>query len=188
MSDKTYSTKHVFSPSRLAFYPVMLKGVYEASAAGWPDDAVEVSDEVWKVYAGAAHPPGMKFGADAKGQPTWVKLPPPPPPTLPEQAQALLAGTVLVASMSLPELNGEYPLHMGLQQQINGIVMSVNAGLGLPGGGDTFNWPDADNNARQWPAKQFLEFGQKVMYFVYSCDQVSKGHSLSLPSRSFTLS
>lgn len=126
-------------------------------------------------------------------QPRWTydghALAPPAPPTLtlPQQADALLAGPVTVQCASLPALNGTYPIDVTTQGQITDIASAINAGLGLPGGGDTFNWPDTTGAAHPWPAPQLTAFAKAVMNFVYACAQVVQGHSSTLPSSTIAI-
>lgn len=126
-------------------------------------------------------------------QPRWTydghAFTPPAPPalTLPQQARALLAGPVAVQCASVPALNGAYPIDATTQGQITGIASAINAGLGLPGGTDTFNWPDASGAAHPWPAPQFTAFAKAVMNFVYACAQVAQGHSTTLPSSTIAI-
>jgi len=71
-----------FSASRKAFFPADLRDDYEA-AGSWPDDAVEVSEQVWRAFV-AQPPEGKAIGAGDDGQPAWVDIPPQPEPTLDE--------------------------------------------------------------------------------------------------------
>jgi len=112
---------------------------------------------------------------------------PPPPPTLQQQAQALLAGPVTVQCASLPAIAGSYPIDATTQMQITGIAAAISAGLGLPGGGDTFNWPDAAGLPHPWPASQFTAYAKAVMNFVYAAAQVAQGHGTTLPSATIAL-
>jgi hypothetical protein len=113
--------------------------------------------------------------------------PPPPPPTLQEQAGALLGFPVAIVCTSVPALNGSYPIDPAAQMQITGIASAINAGLGLPGGGANFNWPDATGTPHAWPAAQFTEFAKAVMNFVYAAAQVAQGHGATLPSATLTI-
>ncbi len=122
-------------------------------------------------------------------EPRWtyngsVFAPPPlpPPPTLQQQAMALLGYPVTVTCSALPALDGAYPIDQATQMQITGIAAAISAGLGLPGGGATFNWPDVGGVAHPWPAPQFTEFAKAVMNYVYACAQVAQGHGTTLPT------
>ncbi|MEJ0019706.1 MAG: hypothetical protein WDN25_24770 [Acetobacteraceae bacterium] len=123
-------------------------------------------------------------------EPRWtydgsVFAPPPlpPPPTLQQQAMALLSQPVTVDCLALPALDGAYPIDQATQMQITGIAAAISAGLGLPGGGATFNWPDVVGVAHTWPAGQFTEFAKAVMNYVYACAQVAQGHGTTLPAQ-----
>ena len=52
---------------------------------------------------------------------------------------ALLGQPVTVNCPALPALDGVYPIDQASQMQITGIAAAISAGLGLPGGGATFN-------------------------------------------------
>ena len=71
--------------------------------------------------------------------------------------------------------------------QITGSAAAISAGLGLPGGGAAFNWPDATGAAHPWPAPQFTAYARAVMNFVYAAAQVAQGHGTTLPSATIAL-
>ncbi|ELM8658227.1 tail fiber assembly protein [Escherichia coli] len=50
-----------------------------------PDDATEISLDVYSEYAGIAWPEGKTLGADSSGMPSWVDA---PPPTHEEEVEA----------------------------------------------------------------------------------------------------
>lgn len=56
-----------------------------------------------------------------------------------QKAAALLAGPVTVVCASAPELSGNYSIADIYQKQANGVVAKINSGMGLPGGGTTFD-------------------------------------------------
>ncbi|MDU6416496.1 tail fiber assembly protein [Mixta calida] len=64
-----------FSPENNAFYPVALKDAYIA-AASLPQDLTAVSDAVFMHFSDIP-PEGKKRGADEKGHPAWIDIPPP---------------------------------------------------------------------------------------------------------------
>lgn len=119
----------------------------------------------------------------------WAFAPPadPPPPTLPEQAAALLTTPITVVSNSKSALNADYPNDDPTRSQIAAIMTKINAGNGLPGGGNTFNWPDVGGGARQWPGQQFADYAGQVADFIYQATQVQQGHSTTLPSTTLTI-
>ncbi|YCI81125.1 tail fiber assembly protein [Enterobacteriaceae bacterium] len=62
-----------FSSKNNAFYPVVLKQVYEA-AGNLPDDLVTVTNEVFEEYSGNP-PEGKKRGVGIDALPYWQDLP-----------------------------------------------------------------------------------------------------------------
>ncbi|HCF5744135.1 TPA: phage tail assembly chaperone [Pseudomonas aeruginosa] len=74
---------YIFSPSRVAFYPLSLRGEYDAVGA-WPADGVPVSAEDHARIL-LEQEAGRVICADKDGQPMTKE---PPPPT--EEAQAAI--------------------------------------------------------------------------------------------------
>lgn len=66
-----------FSASNAGFYDDERRSQYERGA-GWPVDAVEVTESERQEYL-QAPPAGKKLGEGDNGKPAWVT---PPPPTL----------------------------------------------------------------------------------------------------------
>lgn len=66
---------YVFSKTTLMFYPVELIDVYK-TAGTWPDDGIEVSEDVYNEFNG--NPPANKMRvAGADGLPAWADIPAP---------------------------------------------------------------------------------------------------------------
>ncbi|EIR3456466.1 DUF4376 domain-containing protein [Salmonella enterica] len=63
-----------YSPSNNAFYPDELKQVY-IDAGSFPDDTVEVDDDIWLQFAGNPQPEGKERAAGSDNQPCWVDIP-----------------------------------------------------------------------------------------------------------------
>lgn len=63
-----------FSAEKLQFFILKKQDGYEASGI-WPDDIKQVSDDVMETFSGTP-PSGMRLGADKKGNPAWVDIPP----------------------------------------------------------------------------------------------------------------
>ncbi|EDU1413426.1 DUF4376 domain-containing protein [Salmonella enterica] len=63
-----------YSPTQNTFYPDELKQVY-IDAGTFPDDTVEVSDDVWLEFAGNHPPEGKERAAGSDNQPCWVDIP-----------------------------------------------------------------------------------------------------------------
>jgi hypothetical protein len=147
-----------------------------AEVAATPLTDLFHADLVWVDASAVSPQPDPRWTYDGT---TFSAPPPPPPPTMPQQAMALLGQPVTVHCLALAALDGAYPIDQPTQMQITGIAAAISAGLGLPGGGATFNWPDAGSIAHPWPAAQFAK---AVMNYVYACAQVVQGHGTTLPS------
>ncbi|MDT7952826.1 MAG: hypothetical protein RQ966_15085 [Acetobacteraceae bacterium] len=78
MSD-TQPPAFLFSPSKIAFYPMAMRAAYEASNT-WPADGVPATDAMWRQFI--APPPSGKVLGAANGQPAWIDAPPPAAPTV----------------------------------------------------------------------------------------------------------
>ena len=61
-------------PVENAFYFFSDKNIFEA-AGTWPDNYIEVSDEVY-AHFNEQPPEGKMIGSDGKGNPCWVDTPP----------------------------------------------------------------------------------------------------------------
>ena len=66
---------YVYSAERDAFFPVVMRDVYE-SVGTWPADGVEVDDNCFKLFTDTP-PDGKIRGTTGNGQPAWVDIPPP---------------------------------------------------------------------------------------------------------------
>jgi hypothetical protein len=158
--------------------------MHDVYGVGLPADIVEVPLATWETYAGAP-PLGMMRGTDGTN-PIWTPVPT-PQPTLQQQAAAMMREPVTVTSTSNPALDGSYPLDPTTQQQITSIASAINAGMGLPGGQTTFNWPDASNNSHAWDATSFIAYAKGLLDFLYSCSQVAQGRATTLPAQTITI-
>lgn len=77
---------YFYSASKNAFYPEILKGRYEENA-GWPDDAVAVSEEIFNRFLNTP-PEGKCRVAGDDGLPSWGNI---PLPTVEENIAAVTA-------------------------------------------------------------------------------------------------
>jgi len=99
------------------------------------------------------------------------------------QLLALMEGNLWVECTSNTDLNGVYSIASDRRSNITGIATSINAGLGLPGGGATFNYPDATGVPHPWPADKFIAFAKVVMDYVYALSQNAGGNPVPLPDQ-----
>lgn len=73
-----------YVPPCAGFWPLNERDLYPNT---FPDTGVEVDEATKEQYSGAA-PEGKRLGADKKGKPAWIDIPPPPKEQLIEQAEA----------------------------------------------------------------------------------------------------
>ncbi|EFH1753563.1 tail fiber assembly protein [Escherichia coli] len=64
----------IFSALNNAFYPLELQSRY-VEAGSWPEDGIEVNDEIFKEFTG--EPPVGKVRGVKDGFPCWIDVPPP---------------------------------------------------------------------------------------------------------------
>ncbi len=149
---------------------------YDGPAANAPAGAVSVTEA---TLAGLPFPcTGWKCVSGALVAPAA-----PPAPTLSQQAQAALAAGMQLASTGTPALNATYPCDAATFQQVAGIVAAIGAGLGLPGGGATFNWPDASGTPHAFTAASFSAFAKAMMNFLYALNAIVGSDSGTLPAQ-----
>ncbi|EPC7545011.1 tail fiber assembly protein [Morganella morganii] len=85
-----------FSAKSLQFFMIDKKEDYEAAGI-WPDDITEVNSDTMQTYA-AMPPEGKMLGADKKGKPVWVDIPPLTHAELTEQAESKKRSLIAEAS------------------------------------------------------------------------------------------
>lgn len=90
----------------------------------------------------------------------WVNghlaAPPPPPPSPDQLMAAEIAAGLAVTSASNPSLNTTFALDPMTLDQIGSVARDVGAGLGLPGDGATFTYPDAAGTPRAFSPAQVI--------------------------------
>lgn len=84
--------------------------------------------------------------------------------------ESLLSGGIVLTSTGTPALNGTYSVTAPAQHNISGIMSGIANGLGLPGGGSTFQYQDMSGKLHAWSATAFPELARAVRDFVYNCD------------------
>jgi hypothetical protein len=104
------------------------------------------------------------------------------------QTAQLLQGAINITCTSVPVLNGSYAIDDTSRSTITSIAAAINANLGLPGGGNTFEYADITGNAHAWPASQFIELAKAIMNYIYQVNLVVAGASTSIPSPNITIS
>ena len=99
---------------------------------------------------------------------------------------ALFAAGLVLTSSGTPALNGTYSLTDTAQKNVSGIVTGIAAGLGLPGGGTTFQYLDASNQPHTFDQAHFTAFVSAFRNFIYACDialaTIQNGGTATFPS------
>lgn len=67
-------TIYFYSASRNAFFPDVLKSDFE-KAGSWPEDVVEISDDIYREFGQLIAPEGKIMAAGEDGLPVWVDIP-----------------------------------------------------------------------------------------------------------------
>ncbi len=102
---------------------------------------------------------------------------------------SIFAAGIQIASAGTPALNGTYAFDEATQTKIAGVVAGLAAGI--PGGGSTFNWPDASGTPHAFTAANFTEFCTALKDYAYSYTQalgaLLAGGSASLPAQPVTI-
>lgn len=69
-------TTYSFSPSRLAFYPNVLRETHYEPLGAWPDDSFDIDDDIADEFMTIHIPAGKMLGV-VDDMPAWVDIPPP---------------------------------------------------------------------------------------------------------------
>lgn len=75
------TAKIYYSAQDCGFLFLAERDAYDA-AGTWPSDAIEATEDEWKMYGQQPPPPGMRRGSDDQGRPAWIT-----PQVAPEDAQ-----------------------------------------------------------------------------------------------------
>jgi hypothetical protein len=154
--------------------------------ADLPTDAVEISDEDYKVLLDAQSA-GQVIVTDPDTGGAMAVDPIPPEQTLAQQAAAMMAAPVTVDCATAVGVTATYANNAEVRGRATTVVSQINAGLGLPGGGATFNWPDIDNTQRDWPEAEFKSLAKALADYTYELQQVVDGFSDILPSNTLSI-
>lgn len=146
------------------------------------NDLLEVTDDTFWTNRLAA-----TWGVDDGAFVNITPSPAPPPTELEQQAIAALAAGIQLTSLSTGSLNGTYDVSQPTQVRINGVMSGIGAGVGLPGGGATFNWPDTSGNAHAFSETNFKNFAAAVTNYTYTLNEIIAGTILPLPDFNITI-
>ncbi|ECQ6404704.1 DUF4376 domain-containing protein [Salmonella enterica subsp. enterica] len=149
-----------YSPSKNAFYPDELKQVY-IDAGTFPDDTVEVSDDVWLEFAGNHPPEGKQRAAGHDNLPCWVDIP------LPDIEDARSRKHDEINAWRNKQENANYTFTFdnhkwdygkATQERLTLSVQMAKANK-LPAG---FIWTDADNNDVPMTSGELLNLSDAI--------------------------
>ncbi|EOC3270047.1 DUF4376 domain-containing protein, partial [Salmonella enterica subsp. enterica serovar Montevideo] len=149
-----------YSPTQNTFYPDELKQVY-IDAGTFPDDTVEVSDDVWLEFAGNHPPEGKQRAAGHDNLPCWVDIP------LPDIKDARSRKHDEINAWRNVQENANYTFTFNnhkwdygkaTQERLTLSVQMAKANK-LPAG---FIWTDADNNDVPMTAGELLNLSDAI--------------------------
>ncbi len=151
-----------------------------------PEDKVEISQDDYVALL-EAQSNGQQIVTDPATGGAMAIDRTPPVLTLPQQAAVMMNAPVAVICTTVVGLTSAYANNAEARSNATAVVSQINAGMGLPGGGATFNWPDIDNTAHAWPETEFKSFVNALMNYIYALQQVVNGFSVILPSSTLTI-
>ncbi|MCH5495180.1 DUF4376 domain-containing protein [Salmonella enterica subsp. diarizonae serovar 16:z10:e,n,x,z15] len=149
-----------YSPSQNTFYPEDLKQAY-IDAGSFPDDTVDVSDDVWLEFAGNHPPEGKERAAGKNGLPCWVDIP------LPDIEDARRQKHDEINRWRSQQENANYTFQFNnhnwdygkATQERLSISVQMAKQNRLPAG---FIWTDADNNDVPMTAGELLNLSDAI--------------------------
>lgn len=149
-----------YSPTQNTFYPDELKQVY-IDAGTFPDDTVEVDDDVWLEFAGNHPPEGKQRAAGSDNLPCWVDIP------LPDIEDARSRKHDEINAWRNTQENGNYPFILNdhhwdcgkaSQDRLSPVTAVAKQGALPPG----FFWTDADNIDVPMTAGELLNLSDAI--------------------------
>jgi hypothetical protein len=103
----------------------------------------------------------------------------------------LAIGGASITSTGTSAINGTYATDPNSLAQITSLSTGIASGKGLPGGGSTFNYPDATGTMHAFSSANFLNFAAAVEGLIYNAEQalstLLNGGSASMPSPVLTI-
>ncbi len=83
--------------------------------------------------------------------------------------------TVAVTSTATPTLSATYNSDANTIAALVNIVSAISSGLGLPGGGSTFNYNDSSNIAHTFTSAQITSLTSAIRNYDYAYQQYING-------------
>jgi hypothetical protein len=102
-----------------------------------------------------------------------------------------LLSVVEITSTATPALDGVYDIDPTSLAQITALSTGLAAGKPIPGGGSTFNYPDASGTMHAFTSADFVNFAAAVEDMIYTAEQaistMVNGTPASMPSPALTI-
>jgi hypothetical protein len=102
-----------------------------------------------------------------------------------------MGGGVAITSTGTPALNSTYATDPNSIANIVALSTGIAAGKPLPGGGSSFNYPDATGAMFAFSSANFLNFAAAVEGLIYNAQQalstLVNGGSAAMPSPALTI-
>lgn len=154
-----------------------IRATYDGPAANAPAGAVAVTEA---ILAALPFPfTGWKYASGALVAPTT------PSPTLAQQAAAMLATGIEIASTGTPALNATYPCDANTQNQDGNLLAAVNASLTFPGG--VVTRLDVTGAPHFFTTTAFKNYCQAKLTFLQTLETIIGSNSGTLPSLPVTI-
>lgn len=163
---------HYWSASKVSFYAGVFMARYQL-AGSWPDDAVEVTEDVFTAYGRTTAPSGQSLGVGSDGMPAWVdaKI----QATAPEkQYKNRMDKGLTVTCSDDASLCGVYSVTDTDISDINDELQFISA-HGEFSSGASLQWSDEDANAKTFTSlAAFQAFAKCVFQYVSACRQARR--------------
>lgn len=102
-----------YVPPCTGFWPLNERDLYPNT---FPDTGAEVDEATKEQYSGPA-PEGKRLGADKKGKPAWIDIPPPPKEQLIAEAEAKKQALIAEAATAIAPLQDAVDLDMATPEE-----------------------------------------------------------------------
>ncbi|MGL9719924.1 tail fiber assembly protein [Symbiopectobacterium sp.] len=102
---------YYYSAKENTFCPAELRQSY-IDAGSFPEDVIEVNDDVWLEFAGNPPPDGKERAVGEAGLPVWIDIPPPTPQQRMDEAERKKAALMQKASAAMAPLQDAVDLAM----------------------------------------------------------------------------
>jgi len=123
---------------------------------------------------------------DTRAKPTWAEIVAASGPTPQQQYDTAIAAGLQITSTGSPSISATYALDKVTLDQIRALAVDCGAGLGFPGGGSTFAYPDATGAPKVFTEAQIKAVYSAVRDHLYQLGLALAGQG-SWPTDSVTI-